>query len=74
MQLEFAAQQLAAKNGDPLGQIQLANEMAMFGLAEARRSIRSLRSGAVEESGFTGKLRGLVEGSVEADDRTTVID
>jgi hypothetical protein len=74
MQLEVAAEQLAAKNGDPLGQIHLANEIAMFGLAEARRSIRSLLSGAVEESGFTGKLRGLVERSVEADDRTTVID
>ena len=63
MQLEVAAEQLAAKNGDPLGQIQLANEIAMFGLAEARRSILSLRSDDVEPSGLTMKLRGLVERS-----------
>jgi signal transduction histidine kinase len=63
MQLEVAAEQLAAKEGDPLGQIQLANEIAMFGLAEGRRSILSLRSDDVEPSGLTMKLRGLVERS-----------
>jgi hypothetical protein len=39
-----------AKEGDPLGQIRLANEIAKFGLAEARRSILSLRSTAAEQS------------------------
>ena len=63
MQLGVAEEQLAAKQGDPLRQIQLANEIAIFGLAEARRSILSLSSGAVEQSGLTMKLRGLVERS-----------
>jgi signal transduction histidine kinase len=63
MQLGVAGEQLAAKEGDPLCQIQLANEIAKFGLAEARRSIRSLRSSAIEESGLTTTLQRLVEHS-----------
>jgi PAS domain S-box-containing protein len=41
IQLGIAGEQLAAKKGDPLSQIQRANEIAKFGLAEARRSILS---------------------------------
>jgi signal transduction histidine kinase len=63
MQLGVAGEQLAAKEGDPLCQIQLANEIAQFGLAEARRSILSLRSSAIEESGLTTTLQRLVEHS-----------
>jgi len=63
MQLGVAGEQLAAKEGDPLCQIQLANEIAKFGLAEARRSILSLRSSAIEESGLTTTLQRLVEHS-----------
>jgi signal transduction histidine kinase len=63
MQLGVAGEQLAAKQGDPLCQIQRANEIAKFGLAEARRSILSLRSSAIEESGLTTTLRRLVEHS-----------
>jgi PAS domain S-box-containing protein len=63
MQLEVAEEQLAAKEGAPLGQVQRANEIARFGLAEARRSILSLRSGAIEESGLTATLQRLVEHS-----------
>src|SRR3984893_6201944 len=63
MQLGVAGEQLAAKEGDPLCQIQLANEIAQFGLAEARRSILSLRSNAVEETGLTTTLQRLVEHS-----------
>src|SRR5260370_41739352 len=63
MQLGVAGEQLAAKEGDPLYQIQLANEIAKFGLAEARRSILSLRSNALEELGLTTKLQRLVEHS-----------
>ena len=44
MQLGVAGEQLAAKEGDPLCHIQRANEMAKFGLAEARKSVLSLRS------------------------------
>jgi PAS domain S-box-containing protein len=63
MQLGVAGEQLAAKEGDPLRQIQLADEIAKFGLAEARRSILSLRSSAIEESGLTTTLQRLVEHS-----------
>jgi PAS domain S-box-containing protein len=63
MQLGVAAEQLAAKQGDPLNQIQRANEIAKFGLAEARRSILSLGSIAIEESGLTTTLQRLVEQS-----------
>src|SRR6266436_940033 len=63
MQLGVAGEQLAAKEGDPLCQIQLANEIAKFGLAEARRSILSLRSNVIEELGLTRTLTRLVEHS-----------
>ena len=63
MQLGVAGEQLAAGNGDPLNQIQRANEIAKFGLAEARRSILSLRSSAIEESGLIATLQRLVEHS-----------
>jgi adenylate cyclase len=58
-----SSEQLAAKEGDPLCQIQRANEIAKFGLAEARRSILNLRSNVIEESGLTTKLQRLVEHS-----------
>jgi signal transduction histidine kinase/CheY-like chemotaxis protein len=63
MQLGVAGEQLAAREGDPLCQIQRANEIAKFGLAQARRSILSLHSSAIEESGLTTRLQRLVETS-----------
>jgi PAS domain S-box-containing protein len=63
MQLGVAREQLAANQGDPLSQIQRANEIAEFGLAQARRSILSLSSSAVVESGLTTTLQRLVEQS-----------
>ncbi len=63
MQLGVAGEQLAANEGDPLHQIRRAEEIAKFGLAEARRSILSLRSSAIEESGLTTTLQRLVEHS-----------
>jgi PAS domain S-box-containing protein len=63
MQLGVAREQLAAKQGDPLSQIQRANEIAKFGLAQARRSILSLHSSAIEESGLTTRLQRLVDNS-----------
>src|ERR1700751_3013608 len=63
MQLGVAREQLAAKQGDPFCQIQRANDIAKFGLAEARRSILSLRSSAIEESGLPTTLQRLVEHS-----------
>ena len=67
MQLGVAAEQLAAKQGDPLSQIQRANEIAKFGLAQARRSILSLHSSASEESGLSTRLQRLVQTSNVAD-------
>jgi PAS domain S-box-containing protein len=63
MQLGVAGEQLAAGEGDPLNQIRRANEIAKFGLAQARRSILSLQSSAIEESGLTTRLQRLVETS-----------
>jgi signal transduction histidine kinase len=63
MQLGVSEEQLAAGEGDPLSQIQRANEIAKFGLAQARRSILSLQSSAIEESGLTARLQRLVETS-----------
>jgi signal transduction histidine kinase len=63
MLLAVAREQLAAGEGDPLSQVQRANEIAKFGLAQARRSILSLQSGAIEESRLTTRLQRLVETS-----------
>src|SRR5580692_3586550 len=63
MHLGVAGEQLAAGEGDPLSQIQRANEIAKFGLAQARRSILNLQSSAVGESGLTTRLQRLVETS-----------
>ena len=40
-----------------------ANELARFGLSEARRSVLSLRSNIIEESGLIGALQRLAERS-----------
>jgi signal transduction histidine kinase len=63
MQL-FAAQELIETiDGDGLGHIERANDLARFGLAEARRSALSLRSDIIEESGLIEALEMLVERS-----------
>jgi len=63
MQLELAQEEMAAKEGGLLGYIRHAYETAKFGLAEARRSVHSLRSSVPRESGFVTVLQGLVERS-----------
>src|SRR5271165_4551834 len=63
MQLEVAQEEMAANEGDPFRYIRQANEMAKFGLAEARRSVLNLRSSVVRESGFITALQRLVERS-----------
>jgi signal transduction histidine kinase/PAS domain-containing protein len=63
MQL-FAAQEIiTTKDDDSLGYIERANDLARFGLAEARRSALSLRSDIIEESGLIEALQMLVERS-----------
>ena len=51
MQLELAQEEMAGMEGGPLGYVRNAYETAKFGLAEARRSVLSLRSSAPRESG-----------------------
>jgi signal transduction histidine kinase len=63
MQLAVAEEELTAGEGAPLSRVRLANKMAEFGLAEARRSALSLRSTLIEESGLVGALQKLVERS-----------
>src|SRR5260370_3882203 len=63
MQL-FAAQEVIQTTDDSsLGYIERANDLARFGLAEARRSGLSLRSDVIEESGLIEALQMLVERS-----------
>jgi signal transduction histidine kinase len=63
MQLGLAEEELSSKEGDPLSSIQRAVELANFGLAEARRCIRNLHLGAVDELGLVVALRRLVDRS-----------
>jgi signal transduction histidine kinase len=60
----FAAQEvIQTMNDNSLGYIERANDLARFGLAEARRSALSLRSDIIEESGLIEALQMLVERS-----------
>ena len=63
MQLELAQEEMVGNEGGPLGYIRHAHETAKFGLAEARRSVHSLRSSVPHESGFVTVLQSLVERS-----------
>jgi signal transduction histidine kinase len=63
MQLELAQEEMAAKEGALLSYIRHAYETAKCGLAEARRSVHSLRSSVIRESGFVTVLQSLVERS-----------
>jgi signal transduction histidine kinase len=63
MHLAVAEEEMVAGEGSPLGRVRLANEMAEFGLAEARRSAFSLRSTVIEESGLVAALQKVVERS-----------
>jgi signal transduction histidine kinase len=63
MQLSVAARALAKKSKDARNHVERANELARFGLSEARRSALSLRSNIIEESGLIEALRKLAERS-----------
>jgi signal transduction histidine kinase len=54
---------MARKSKDARGHVERANELARFGLSEARRSALSLRSNIIEESGLIEALRKLTERS-----------
>jgi signal transduction histidine kinase len=63
MQLSAAARAVKRKSEDGLGYVERANELARFGLSEARRSALSLRSNLIEEAGLIEALRKLTERS-----------
>jgi signal transduction histidine kinase len=63
MQLSAAGRAMARKSKDAWGHVERANELARFGLSEARRSALSLRSNIIEELGLIEALRKLTERS-----------
>ncbi|MBV8275119.1 MAG: GAF domain-containing protein, partial [Verrucomicrobia bacterium] len=63
MQLSAASRELKKKSKEALNYVDRANELARFGLSEARRSVLSLRSNIIEESGLIGALERLAERS-----------
>ena len=63
MQLFASMEGLQAEEDDSREYIERANELAHFGLAEARRSALSLRSDIIEDSGLVYALQMLVERS-----------
>ncbi|HZC34440.1 MAG TPA: GAF domain-containing sensor histidine kinase, partial [Chthoniobacterales bacterium] len=63
LQLGVAQEELSAKEGDPLGSIQRAVELANFGLAEARRCAHNLQLSTVDDLGLAVALQRLVEHS-----------
>ncbi|MBV8275071.1 MAG: DUF4118 domain-containing protein [Verrucomicrobia bacterium] len=63
MQLFASMEGLETQENSSRGFIERANELAHFGLAEARRSALSLRSDIIEDSGLVYALQMLVERS-----------
>ena len=63
MQLFASMEGIGTEENDSRSYIERANELAHFGLAEARRSALSLRSDIIEDSGLVYALQMLVERS-----------
>jgi predicted ATPase/signal transduction histidine kinase len=63
MQLSAATRAFARRDKEAGSHVERANELARFGLSEARRSALSLRSNIIEESGLIEALRKLTERS-----------
>jgi len=63
MQLEMAKEVMSAKDDDALSYVERANDLARFGLAEARRSVLSLKPMIIKDSGLIESLQILVERS-----------
>lgn len=59
----FAAQEAIAKVDESYNYVERAYDLAQDGLGEARRSVLSLRSDVIEESGLTKALRMLADRS-----------
>jgi signal transduction histidine kinase len=63
MQLFAAEEVIKTKRGDGLSYVERANDLARFGLAEARRSALSLQPTIIAESGLIEALQLLVDRS-----------
>jgi PAS domain S-box-containing protein len=63
MQLEMAKELKADKDDEAFNFVERANDLARFGLAEARRSVMSLHSMTAKDSGLVDSLRILAERS-----------
>ena len=63
MQLEMAKEVITDKDNEALGYIERANDLARFGLAEARRSVLSLQPMIIKDAGLIESLQRLVERS-----------
>jgi signal transduction histidine kinase len=63
MQLSAAKEVIKTGGDNGLSYVERANELAQFGLAEARRSAFSLQPTIIEESGLIDALQRLVERS-----------
>jgi PAS domain S-box-containing protein len=63
MQLEMAKELKNEKDDEAFNFVERANDLARFGLAEARRSVLSLQSMTAKDSGLIGSLQTLAERS-----------
>jgi PAS domain S-box-containing protein len=63
MQLEMAKELKTDKDDEAFNYLERANDLARFGLAEARRSVMSLQSMTAKDSGLIGSLQTLAERS-----------
>jgi two-component system NarL family sensor kinase len=63
MQLEMAKELKTDKDNDAFNFVERANDLARFGLAEARRSVLSLQSMLTKDSGLVESLQILAERS-----------
>ncbi len=63
MQLEMAREVVTDKDNELLGYLERANDLARFGLAEARRSVLTLQPMIIKDAGLIESLQMLVERS-----------
>jgi signal transduction histidine kinase len=63
MQLDMAKEIMTDKDNDALSYVERANDLAQFGLAEARRSVLSLQPMIIKDAGLLESLQRLAERS-----------
>jgi signal transduction histidine kinase len=63
MQLEMAQEVMTDKDNELLDYVERANDLAQFGLAEARRSVLSLQPMILKDSGLIESLKTLAQRS-----------